>query len=174
MFFVNRNVDSFGFVCIAVLFSVALCSGLVDSTLTGAENGAFDDGRSALQYQYGNYLSGLKRAAGFVGMRGKKAYDSNELDASEELNDELAADIQPFYFGPRETRAGFVGMRGKKADENTVYDKRAGFVGMRGKKASDYYPFWFLPRQESHLISEAIEPSKARRASSGFVGMRGR
>ncbi len=72
-------------------------------------------------FQYGNYLSGLKRAAGFVGMRGKKAYDSNELDASEELNDELAADIQPFYFGPRETRAGFVGMRGKKVSISQAF-----------------------------------------------------
>ena len=97
----------------------------------------------------------MKRAAGFVGMRGKKAYDSNnELDATEELNDDLAADVQPFYFGPRAARAGFVGMRGKKEDENSaVYDKRAGFVGMRGKKASDYFPFWFLPRQQSHLVS---------------------
>ncbi len=108
-------------------------------------------------FQYGNYLSGLKRAAGFVGMRGKKAYDNNnELDTTEELNDDLATDVQPFYFGPRASRAGFVGMRGKKEDENTAYEKRAGFVGMRGKKASDYFPFWFLPRQQSHLVSITI------------------
>ena len=54
MIFVNRNVDSlFGLVWLVVVFSLSLCSGRVDSSLTGADNGAepFDDARSALQYQ---------------------------------------------------------------------------------------------------------------------------
>jgi len=113
-------------------------------------------------------LNGMKRAAGFVGMRGKKA--NNDLDDLS-VNDE--DNMQHYFFGPRPARAGFVGMRGKKEDES-LYDKRAGFVGMRGKKASDFFPFWFLPQQQSHLGADALEPSKMRRANSGFVGMRGR
>jgi len=85
-----------------------------------------------------NYLLEMKRgnAAGFVGMRGKKA-------------DEVA-DPEERGFEEYAKRAGFVGMRGKKADKEEGLDdynyfepqwqpylvpgKRAGFVGMRGKK----------------------------------------
>ncbi len=62
-------------------------------------------------HQYGNYINGLKRAAGFVGMRGKKDNSDDSLGA-DDLN--LNEDLVQFIFGPRPARAGFVGMRGKK------------------------------------------------------------
>ena len=71
-------------------------------------------------------------------------------------------------------RAGFVGMRGKKSDD---LFKRAGFVGMRGKKSVPAASQLFSPAQRLdfdkwpyYLIPYA---SKSRRATSGFVGMRG-
>lgn len=72
-------------------------------------------------------------SAGFLGMRGKKAYPTEEEIEDEEEEDEL-----------NKRSAGFVGMRGKKSKvvRNTrpyYYDpvltmkaRRAGFVGMRG------------------------------------------
>ena len=105
-------------------------------------------------------------------MRGKKDNVDdgvNADDADVHINDDLAQ----YFFGPRPARAGFVGMRGKKEDES-LYEKRAGFVGMRGKKAPTFFPYW-LVHQTSQMGSDSgLEPSKARRASSGFVGMRGR
>jgi hypothetical protein len=65
----------------------------------------------------------MKRAAGFVGMRGKKFSNNFEAEAADEASED--DDMAQYYFGPRPARAGFVGMRGKKADEH-LYDKRAG------------------------------------------------
>lgn len=94
-----------------------------------------------------------KRApSGFMGMRGKKDYDMDEMDKRtpsgffgmrgkknyEVVFDETKRAAPPSgFFGMRgkkqPARSGFFGMRGKKYP----YEFRGKFVGVRGKKMSN-------------------------------------
>lgn len=86
---------------------------------------------------------GKRVPQGFLGVRGKKFYDTDGID----------------HFYKRKPQF-FVGVKGKKnlmdyLASNEQYEKRApmGFVGMRGKKDSDddliYSPAEYIPRQGS-------------------------
>ena len=139
----------------ALLVLVILVQSLSNASPVG------EDEADELLEDYGDHLD--DKRAGFVGMRGKK--------------DE---DLYPYK------RAGFVGMRGRRADaewEQAIMAlKRAGFVGMRGKKSSG-----FVGMRGRRLYSQPTVAAmsqwpffntvagarKSRRASSGFVGMRG-
>lgn len=86
-------------------------------------------------------LTLVKRAPmGFMGMRGKKEYETTDFD-QKGPSYYRAQDDDNLYL-PKRAPSGFMGMRGKKYYTDNYYydsDKRApnGFVGMRGKKENN-------------------------------------
>jgi hypothetical protein len=120
-------------------------------------------------------LLGNNKRAGFVGMRGKKAYD---LENQNELLNYLAHlyHNQKNYNPPK--RAGFVGMRGKRfyteaTGDEVMLQKKAAFVGMRGRRTPSeiQYDEESMPYIHEFVLDNDEMPQKVRRA--GFVGMRG-
>merc|ERR1711936_72993 len=121
-----------------------------------------------------NTYEAVKRA-GFVGMRGKKAYGfDNQGDLLQYLS--MLYQQQPVSRNLQSThlkRAGFVGMRGKKSTigDESVLQKRAAFVGMRGRRGLSElgYDGMALP----YSIQDMEEEMSPKERRAGFVGMRG-
>ncbi|XP_063709759.1 tachykinins isoform X2 [Culicoides brevitarsis] len=145
-----------------------------------------------------------KRApAGFVGMRGRRFYDS---DLFQTLESKKRAPSGFTAMRGKRAPSGFMGMRGKKDDPEMLdnYEKRApaaGFLGMRGKKGPLFaylqgnsffgtrgkkFPYEFRSKfigvrgkkafnSENEIEeTEQLENNMEKRKPNGFVGMRGK